>query len=104
MGFYTRSPIVRGRLLVRAQSAIRADGTPSAQALSLQFDASYYVDRYRRSDHCARRAPTLFSVRMKSASVPKTRLLRKAKADWNYAFDSNSNGNSNSNTGSGVNK
>src|ERR1035437_4393942 len=31
-GFYTRSSIACGRLLVRAQSTIRADGPPSAQA------------------------------------------------------------------------
>jgi hypothetical protein len=37
-GFYTRSPIAHGRLFVRAQSAIRSDGTPSAQALSPQLD------------------------------------------------------------------
>jgi hypothetical protein len=30
--FHTRLPIAHGRLFVRAQSVIRADGTPSAQA------------------------------------------------------------------------
>ncbi|MBI5910863.1 MAG: hypothetical protein HY848_13035 [Betaproteobacteria bacterium] len=40
-------------LFIRAQSAIRADGTPSAQARSLRLDVSYYADRCRRSGHCA---------------------------------------------------
>jgi hypothetical protein len=30
-GFYTRSPIAHGRFLIRAKSAIRADGFSSAQ-------------------------------------------------------------------------
>jgi len=40
-------------LFVRAQSAIRADGTPSAQARSLQIDVFSCVDRCRRGCHCA---------------------------------------------------
>jgi hypothetical protein len=36
-------------VIVRAQSAIRADGTPSAQALALQFDVSCYVRQCRRA-------------------------------------------------------
>jgi predicted metal-binding protein len=40
-------------LFVRAQSVIRADGTPSAQARSLQIDVVSCVDRCRRSCHCA---------------------------------------------------
>ncbi|MFA5916047.1 MAG: hypothetical protein WC830_21080, partial [Burkholderiales bacterium] len=50
-------------------------GPPSAQVRALQFYVSSYVDRYRGSGHCALRAPTVFSVRMKSTSVQKTRLL-----------------------------
>jgi hypothetical protein len=46
VGVYPRSQIVRGRLFVRAQSAIRADGPPSAQERALQFDGSSYIDRY----------------------------------------------------------
>jgi hypothetical protein len=33
-------------LFIRAQSVIRADGTPSAQVLSLQLDLSFYVGQY----------------------------------------------------------
>src|SRR5450759_5071183 len=36
--------------------------------------------------HCALRAPTLFSVRMKSASVRKTGLWIKAKAAWGCLY------------------
>jgi len=36
-GFHPRSPIVCGPLLVRAQSVIRADGPPSAQARAPQL-------------------------------------------------------------------
>jgi len=43
-GFYPRSPIVRGRIFVRVQSAIRADGPPSAPALPEQFDPSTDAD------------------------------------------------------------
>jgi hypothetical protein len=32
-------------LFIRAQSAIRADGAPSAQVRSLQFEASTYIRR-----------------------------------------------------------
>jgi len=32
-------------LFIRVQSAIRADGPPSAQFRSLQLDVSSYVDR-----------------------------------------------------------
>jgi hypothetical protein len=44
--FNSRSLIAHGRLFVRAQSAIRADGPPSAQAGSLQLDVSPCLDRY----------------------------------------------------------
>jgi hypothetical protein len=37
--------MAHGRLFVRAQSVIRADGPPSAQARALRFDVSRYVDR-----------------------------------------------------------
>jgi len=40
-------------LFIRAQSAIRADGAPSAQVRSLQLDVWSYVARFRRSGHCA---------------------------------------------------
>jgi len=40
-------------LFICAQSAIRADGAPSAQALALQFDLFTYIRRCARSDHCA---------------------------------------------------
>jgi hypothetical protein len=43
--FYTRSPLAHGRLFVRAQAVIRADGTPSAQARALQLEASSDADR-----------------------------------------------------------
>jgi hypothetical protein len=33
-------------LFIRAQSAIRADGPPSAQARSLRLDVSHSVDLY----------------------------------------------------------
>jgi len=38
-GFYTRSSIARGRVLVRAQSTIRADGFSSAQYRNLATTA-----------------------------------------------------------------
>ncbi|HEY5292615.1 MAG TPA: hypothetical protein VIJ43_09915, partial [Burkholderiales bacterium] len=38
-----------------------------------------YMPSPAKSDHCALRAPAVFSVRMKSASVQKTRLWIKAK-------------------------
>src|SRR3990167_5751900 len=41
---------------------------------------------YARGGHCALRAPTLFLVRMKSASVPETRLWIKARAAWVCLF------------------
>jgi hypothetical protein len=41
--FFARSPIAHGRFFVRAQSAIRADGTPSAQVRSPHFDLSDMV-------------------------------------------------------------
>jgi hypothetical protein len=36
-------------LFIRAQSTIRADGSPSAQALALQVDVSRDVRHYRRA-------------------------------------------------------
>jgi hypothetical protein len=36
-------------LFIRAQSAIRADGAPSAQVLALQIDVSCYVRHCRRA-------------------------------------------------------
>jgi len=43
-------------LFIRAQSAIRADGPPSAQARSAQLEISPYFDRWRRATiaRCAR--------------------------------------------------
>jgi hypothetical protein len=41
--FHPRSPIAYGRLLVRAQSAIRAVGPPSAQVRSPQLDVCAMV-------------------------------------------------------------
>jgi hypothetical protein len=64
-------------LFIRTQSTIRADGPPSAQVRALQLDVLLYVDQWRGSSNCALRAPTLVLVRMKSASVPKPRLLKK---------------------------
>jgi len=34
---------------IRAQSAIRADGTPSAQARALQFSVSFHARECRRA-------------------------------------------------------
>jgi hypothetical protein len=45
LGLYPRSLIAHGRLFVRAQSAIRADGTPSAQAPAQQFAVSPGIRR-----------------------------------------------------------
>jgi len=56
-------------LFIRAQSAIRADGTPAAQVRSLQFDVLPRVRRWGRTIIARSRAPTAFTVRMKSASV-----------------------------------
>jgi len=64
-------------LFIRTQSAIRADGPPSAQVRALQLDVLLYVDQWRCSSHCALRAPTVVLVRMKSASAPKPRLWKK---------------------------
>jgi hypothetical protein len=47
--FYTRSPIACGRILVRTQSAIRADGPPSAQARAPQFEVSSDACRCRQA-------------------------------------------------------
>jgi hypothetical protein len=61
-------------LFIRAQSAIGAGGAPSAQVRLPQFELSSYVDRCRRAVIARSRAPTVFSARIRSASVQKTRL------------------------------
>jgi len=47
-------------LFIRAQSAIRADGAPSAQARALQLDVFSYPRRCRRDAVARSRAPTVF--------------------------------------------
>src|SRR5665647_3445482 len=44
----------------------------------------YYVERYLHCGHCALRAPTVFSVRMKSTSVQKTRLRLTPNTAWRF--------------------
>jgi hypothetical protein len=47
-------------LFIRAQSTIRADGPPSAQVISLQFDVSFRICRSRREDIARSRANRVF--------------------------------------------
>jgi len=65
-------------LFIRAQSAIRADGTPAAHEGPPQFELPECMRVTSTSKHCALRAPTMFSARMKSTSVQKTWLWIKA--------------------------
>jgi hypothetical protein len=46
VGFLQDRRLRTDALFIRAQSAIRADGPPSAQERALQFDVSCYVDQY----------------------------------------------------------
>ena len=85
--FYTRSPIACGRVFVRAQSAIRADGTPAAQARSRRLDASTCVGTHARAAIARSRAPTVFSGRMKSTSIRKTRFWVNARAVLGFIQD-----------------
>jgi len=69
-------------LFIRAQSVIRADGAPSAQALALQFDLFAYIRRCARSGHCAlARANRIFCTnekhfRTENAVMEKTGTAR----------------------------
>src|SRR5450756_611393 len=55
----------------RGRVAVRASSNAAVRCILLRLPMS-------ASGHCALRAPTMFSVRMKSTSVPKTWLLIKA--------------------------
>jgi hypothetical protein len=48
--FFIQDRRVRAdEVIVRAQSVVRADGMPSAQALALQFDVSCYLRQCRQA-------------------------------------------------------
>jgi hypothetical protein len=65
-------------LFIRAQSVIRADGAPSAQALARQFDLFAYIRRCARSDHCAlARANPVFGTDEKRIRT-KNRVIDKS--------------------------
>ena len=79
-GFYPRSSNAHGYAFYpcaiddpRGRDAGRASPVAAARPMPL-------CSPVWPNEHCALRAPTMFSVRMKSASVRKTRLLGKAKA------------------------
>jgi hypothetical protein len=69
-------------LFIRTQSVIRADGPPSAQARAPQIEVSSDVRQCRRATIARSRAPTVISVRMKSASVQKSRLWLTPNREW----------------------
>ena len=76
-----RDPRLRAdALFIRAPSTIRADGPPSAQVEPRQFERHRFVQESQRRKHCALSAPTAFSLRIKSVSVEKIRLL--IKPNW----------------------
>jgi len=84
LGFHSRSPIVRGRAFHP-----RAIGDPRGRAAGRASSGAAVRSIVPRPpipqrDHCALRAPTVFLVRMKSASAPKTRFWIKAKAVWGF--------------------
>jgi hypothetical protein len=81
-GFHKDCRLRTDALFIRAQSAIRADGPPSAQDRAPLFELPGRIQAFSASKHCALCAPTVFLVRMKSASVPETRLWIKPKAVW----------------------
>ena len=73
-GFYTRSSIARGCAFhpcaigdPRGRAAVRASASVTARCILRRLPMS-------TNSHCALRAPTVFSARMKSASAQKTRL------------------------------
>jgi len=76
-GVYTRSPIAGGCAFhppaigdPRGRAAVRASSSATVRSILQSLSMS-------TCDHCALRAPTLFSVRMKSVSVQKTRFRKK---------------------------
>jgi hypothetical protein len=50
-----------------------------------ELHAASQFSTHTKSGYCALRAPTMFSVRMKSASVPKTWLWIKATPVWGFS-------------------
>jgi len=63
----------------RGRAAVRASSIAAARCIFLHM-------RMSACDHCALRAPTLFSGRMKSTSVRKTGLGIKATTAWRCYF------------------
>jgi hypothetical protein len=55
LGFIQDRRLRADRFIVRTQSAIRADGPPSAQALAPQFDLSCCAGQYRNSPNMGAR-------------------------------------------------
>jgi hypothetical protein len=91
-GFYPRSPIAYGRLFVRAQSVIRADGSPSAQVQIAAARCVLQRPQMSVRDHCALRAPTLFSVRIKIIRTENTVMNKTRTARWLYTRSPNAHG------------
>ncbi len=94
--FYPRSSIARGcafhpcaiddprgRFLVRATSMLCNDG---GRDLSRHVIAASQIPTHANSGHCALCAPTVFSGRIKSASIQKTRLWIKTKRFWGCLY------------------
>jgi len=63
----------------RGRAAVRASSIAAARCIVLR-------PSMLARDHCALRAPTVVSVRMKSASVPKPRFWIKATTVWACSY------------------
>jgi len=74
-------------LFIRAQSAIRADGAPSAQVRSLQFEVSSYVCRVGARPLRAARANRVFGADEKRIRTKYTVMDEINVSTWSIVQD-----------------